>query len=1114
MTGSDRLRLEAHSTAPLSGARVKPAVPPPAPSGAPKIFYLNPLSLGRLDKWASAIARARALGFSHLGVGPIFAPHSSGNIFASGDHDAAHPLFGGGPADAALKAIAEQCAREEMKLVLDLAATRVAADGKLARKHPDWFRPLRASGASVDPRVPPEEAHVAVARFDDADAADALAGWWTERLPRWIEAGVAGFRCLHPEEMPAAIWRRIMDAARGAAPDVAFYAWTPGADWSKVAGLAAARFDGVFSSLPWWDRRASWFADEYELLRRVAPVLACPEAPFGERLAAKIAPQEMRAAYVQALRLAAATGRGMLIPSGFERAAAEPMDDRKCIEEPFIEPERQIDLSDDIRAALSLMDRLVNENNDGELRQLTSPGDAVTALLRAETDDARRAERAIGVLINPDLAHPRKCGTTLAPFVPDSPDDGRAADDGLATALAPGEVRIVEAHRPPAVKLRGRRKDQLLQAALKAPRIVVDRISPSIDGGRFAVKRVVGDTIAVAADVFADGHEVIAAELMWSAADEPDWHRVPMRLVGNDRWEASFTPLRLGRHLFTVEAWWDEYGTLCRDIELKHKAGVDFSVELQESRIVLEHALARAETGRRRLLEGLLNRVAKAAPDEQAAILTAPETRAAMAASDERRFRVQHDPIPLDMDPQDAAFSAWYELFPRSATDDPRRHGTFDDVIRHLPRIRAMGFDVLYFPPIHPIGRTNRKGPNNSLKAGPEDFGSPYAIGADEGGHDAIHPRLGTLADFQRLRAAAAAEGLEIALDFAIQCSPDHPWLKEHPGWFRRRPDGSIKFAENPPKKYEDIVNVDFYAEDALPELWVALRDVVMFWVNEGIRIFRVDNPHTKPLPFWEWLIASVRSRHPDVLFLAEAFTRPKMMYRLGKIGFSQSYTYFTWRNTKQELQEYLTELATTEAADFYRPHFFVNTPDINPYFLQTSGRGGFLIRAALAATLSGLWGVYSGFELCEAAPLPGREEYLDSEKYEIRVRNYAALGNIVAEISALNRIRRAHPALHSHLGVKFYNAFNDRVMVYGKATAAQRDMVLVAVSLDPYNVQEADFEVPLWEWGLPDHAAVAVEDLMHGSRAMWTGKLQRVRLDPSQLPFAIWRIAPVTGGA
>ncbi len=495
---------------------------------------------------------------------------------------------------------------------------------------------------------------------------------------------------------------------------------------------------------------------------------------------------------------------------------------------------------------------------------------------------------------------------------------------------------------------------------------------------------------------------------------------------------------------------------------------------------------------------------------QQIALLLSEDTARVMHAADDQPFANELTPaIPLDADRPQAAFASWYEMFPRSATDDPKRHGTFSDVIACLPLIRSMGFDVLYFPPIHPIGTTNRKGRNNALRAEPGDLGSPYAIGGPEGGHDAIHPALGTLDDFRALVAAAKDNELEIALDFAIQCSPDHPWLREHHDWFRWRPDGSMRFAENPPKKYEDIVNPDFYAKAAMPGLWLALRDVVQFWVDQGVRIFRVDNPHTKPLPFWHWMIADIRGRHPDVLFLAEAFTRPKMMYRLAKIGFTQSYTYFTWRNTKQEITEYLTELNAQPAREFFRPNFFVNTPDINPPFLQTSGRPGFLVRAALACTLSGLWGMYSGFELCEAAPLPGREEYLNSEKYQIRVRDIAAPGNIVAEISALNRIRRAHPALQTHLGLTFYPAFNDQVLLYGKRTPGGRDMILIAVNLDPHNVQEAAIEIPLWEWGLPDHESLAASDLVRGNRFVWTGKQQRVRLDPADLPFAIWQIAP-----
>jgi starch synthase (maltosyl-transferring) len=417
-----------------------------------------------------------------------------------------------------------------------------------------------------------------------------------------------------------------------------------------------------------------------------------------------------------------------------------------------------------------------------------------------------------------------------------------------------------------------------------------------------------------------------------------------------------------------------------------------------------------------------------------------------------------------------------------------------------------MGFDVLYFPPIHPIGTSNRKGANNALRAQPGEPGSAYAIGSAEGGHDAVHPQLGTLADFRKLIAAAAQHGLEIALDFAIQCSPDHPWIKQHPEWFDWRPDGSLKHAENPPKKYEDIVNVDFYNARDAAGLWQALLAIVAFWIKQGVRIFRVDNPHTKPLPFWEWLIAQVRALDAGVVFLSEAFTRPKPMYRLAKLGFAQSYTYFTWRNTRAELESYLRELTGAPVRHFFRPHFFVNTPDINPYFLQTSGRAGFLIRAALAATLSGLWGMYSGFELCEAAPLPGSEEYLDSEKYQLRARDWNAPGNIAAEIAALNRIRRANPALQTHLGITFYNCSNVNIIYFAKATPARDNTILVAICLDPHQAQEATVELPLWEFGLDDDAALQAEDLLRGEEFSWRGKRQQLRLEPTA-PYRLWRL-------
>jgi starch synthase (maltosyl-transferring) len=646
-----------------------------------------------------------------------------------------------------------------------------------------------------------------------------------------------------------------------------------------------------------------------------------------------------------------------------------------------------------------------------------------------------------------------------------------------------------------------------LSQALLAPRIVIEDTEPVLEAGTFAAKAISGQPVAVSSKVYSDGHDRLAVMLNWRQAHSRRWHCVPMQSAGNDLWLAEFTPTELGPHLFSIEAWVDPFATYSHDLEKKYNAGVEVKLELEEGRLMLGKGIELCSGAVRDELEALQQRLAELDTDGQVALLLGPDVAHLMSEAGHRSYLARSREFPIDVDRPAAQFASWYELFPRSITDDPQRHGTFNDVHQRLPMIRDMGFDVLYFPPIHPIGTQHRKGRNNALKAEPGDPGSPYAIGSAEGGHDAIHPQLGTREDFRRLVAAAAEHGLEIALDFAIQCSQDHPWLKEHPGWFSWRPDGTIRYAENPPKKYQDIVNVDFYAPDAVPSLWLALRDVVVGWVEEGVKTFRVDNPHTKPLPFWQWMIADVRARYPDVIFLAEAFTKPAMMARLGKVGYAQSYTYFTWRNTKQELREFYEQLNQPPWSQCYRPNFFVNTPDINPFFLHTSGRAGFLIRAALATMGSGLWGMYSGFELCESAPLPGKEEYLDSEKYQIRPRDFTQPGNIIAEIAQLNRIRRQNRALQTHLGVAFFNCWNDNILYFAKRTPERDNFILVAISLDPHNAQEAHFELPLWELGLDDDADTQGEDLMNGHRWTWHGKTQFMRIEPWHQPFGIWRI-------
>jgi starch synthase (maltosyl-transferring) len=1087
-----------------------------------KIYYLHPL-ITPLPDWRPLLQRAVDLGFNCVCISPPFLPHASGNIFLTDDFELAHPAFGETrSADDLVLEISSLCREFELKLLLDIEIDRVAAGGAMARSAARWFGETPIPDR-IDPRQPTDMADAVYARFDDPYAARELSAWWIDRLVRLAHAGAAGFRLIGLDRVPAAALSSIIRAVREEAPQCGFFGWTPGVPWAQLATLRGAGLDRVFASTAWWDGRASWFIQEHELLRAIAPVLGVVEAPFGERLASR--PGTTAASYRRALRTAAAVGHGLLMPMGFEFAARRAMHPRDSAPDDISEAQAtaERDLAAEIHSANALVDELASqagfagqdslasEASGSEMRSLTGPASAVTALLNANSPDARAADRGIVTLINTDDRQSHPVPIHLDPIEQGVAPLGRPRMLGggdPAAPLSPGEVRIVSISRTQPITERPRRNGRAPIDAAKGPRVIVEEITPRVDGGPFAVKRILGRTITVEADVYTDGHELLGAELLWKASDEKEWSRAPLTPLGNDRWRGTFTPTRLGRHHFTVEGWRDDFGTLCHEIAVKREAGLDIALELTEARQYLEGVLAHAVPCNTTAIGNVVATLAKGDVAASVQALAANRTRDAVAASEPRAFAARHAPIALEVERQQAEFASWYELFPRSQTDDPARHGTFADVIARLPDIRQMGFDVLYFPPIHPIGRAFRKGRNNTLNPGPDDVGSPYAIGSPEGGHDAIHPPLGTLDDFRALIAAASRNGLEIALDFAIQCSPDHPWLRDHPGWFRWRPDGSIKYAENPPKKYQDIVNVDFYAKDAVPELWAALRDIVLFWATEGVRIFRVDNPHTKPLPFWQWMIADVRGRYPDVIFLAEAFTRPKMMYRLAKLGFSQSYTYFTWRNTKHELTDYLTELSTTGVKEFFRPHFFVNTPDINPYFLQTSGRAGFLIRAALATTLSGLWGLYAGFEFCEAAALPGREEYLDSEKYQIRVRDPQA-PNITPEITALNRIRKANPALHSHLGITFYNAFNDQILLYGKALPSHEDMILVAVSLDPHHVQEATFELPLWEWQLPDNASAEIEDLMTGHRFVWSGKLQQVRLDPAALPFAIWRVTP-----
>ena len=631
----------------------------------------------------------------------------------------------------------------------------------------------------------------------------------------------------------------------------------------------------------------------------------------------------------------------------------------------------------------------------------------------------------------------------------------------------------------------------------------IENVFPSVDCGRFPVKRIVGETVEVWADIYRDGHDVITADLIWRREPDTDWQRTPMFHDGDDRWVGAFQPAAAGLYVYAIEAWTDEFATWRHGYEQKRKAGVATDLDAMEGAALLPHAL----DGGQEATVTIAGHCQKYLEFGEADLLLKDELKKAMAEGQPRPDLTRSPLLKLRVERAEARCSAWYEMVPRSQGRVEGQHGTWKDCIARIPDIKAMGFDVVYLTPIHPIGRTNRKGRNNSLKAGPDDPGSFYAIGSEQGGHDAVHPELGTLEEFRAFVKACTAAQMEVALDFAVQCSPDHPWLKQHPEWFKRRPDGSMKYAENPPKKYEDIVNVDFGSKDA-DGLYKALRDVILFWVSNGVKIFRVDNPHTKSFRFWEWLIAEVQARYPDVLFLSEAFTRPKVMKGLAKLGFTQSYTYFTWRTQRWEIEQYMNELAGYPEREFYRPNFFVSTPDILPFHLQSGEPWMFKARLALAATLSGNYGIYNGFELLEHHPIPGREEYLDSEKYEIKTRDWDKPGNIKPYVTEINRIRRANPALQQTSNIRFLGVEHQDVIAYVKHSPDETNAVVVAIGLTrdfkEFWLPLADVQVRTADGALRPIAAL--ENLKSGPTSRLSHGGVKLWIDPMHDPVLIFR--------
>jgi len=650
------------------------------------------------------------------------------------------------------------------------------------------------------------------------------------------------------------------------------------------------------------------------------------------------------------------------------------------------------------------------------------------------------------------------------------------------------------------------------EAASHPQRVTITNVSPELNGGRYPIKRVVGDEIKVSADIFPDGHEVLSALVLYRTDKQTLWNEVPMEFVENDRWNGSFRVSSVGEHVYTFQAWIDAFRTWRRDMAKRVEAGQQASVDLLVGADLIAQAADRANGAdaaelrkRAESVRGSAERdpgfAAEQALDERLALQMDRYPDKRLASMYEKNLRVT-------VDREKARFSSWYEMFPRSASPKPGRHGTFRDSIARLPYIAEMGFDVVYLPPVHPIGCVNRKGKNNSTVAAPDDVGSPWAIGSRDGGHKSILRELGTVEDFRALVDATRQKGMEIALDIAFQCAPDHPYVREHPEWFRIRPDGTVQYAENPPKKYEDIVPIYFDTQD-WRALWNELKDVILFWIGHGVRIFRVDNPHTKPFSFWEWLIAEVKRDHPDVLFLAEAFTRPKVMYELAKRGFSQSYTYFTWRNTKWDLQEYFTELTQTEVNEFFRPNLWPNTPDILNEYLQLGGRPAFMARAALAATLGASWGIYGpAFELCENRPIhPGSEEYLDSEKYQLRSWDLARPDSLKDWIARINQARRENPCLQTDAGLKFHSVDNDNFIAYSKSTEDLSSLVVVVVNLNPYQKHSGWLTLPLETLGLPEHKPYQMHDLLNDARYIWQGPRNYIELDPAVAPAHVFRV-------
>ncbi|MGD0473206.1 MAG: maltotransferase domain-containing protein [Candidatus Velthaea sp.] len=1093
-------------------------------STGPRIYNLFPSLVGPIARWETHVERIAAMNFDWMYLNPLHETGYSGSLYAVKNYYRLNPLFRGTATasdDELIAGFTAAAGAAGISVMMDLVVNHTARDADLTREHPGWYR--RAEDGSIespsanDPANPSDVTvwtDLAELDYRERPQRAEMVAYFSEVVRHYTRLGIAGFRCDAAYKVPSDVWAAYIAAAREIRPDALFAAETLGAPFEDVTRLQPAGFSYLFNSSKWWDFQAGWLLDQYERFRHIAPSIAFPESHDTPRLAAELAGRtdaQIEAEYRFRYLFAAFFSSGVMMPMGYEYGFDRPLDVVMTRPDHWQTP--RFDITSFITEVNAMKASVPALNEEGSERVLGTRGDAIGLLRNAEAGNSSAV-----ALINPGTVGDATVDaldvlSELCEAVDITPQAAPRATvaPGAQIVLRPLEMRVFTNGFTGAGR-NGAAADEVAQRAESSPDLrasarpaVIEAVWPQIDGGRHPVKRIVGDRFEVQADIFREGHDAIAAVLKYRERGALAWRETPMELFDNDRWRGAFTLERNTRYQYTIEAWPDAFATWRHATQRKHAAGQVIELELREGRVLIDAAYARAGRAARIRLAAIVAELDEL-PDAgaQADVMLGDALRDVMRAVPDRSLATTYvRDLEVIADRRAAQFGAWYEFFPRSQGMVPGVASTFAQAAHRLPDIRAMGFDVLYLPPIHPIGHAFRKGRNNSLDPGPDDPGSPWAIGNANGGHLAVEPALGTLDDFERFVAGANAQGIEIALDYALQCSPDHPYVREHPEWFVFRPDGSIQYAENPPKKYQDIVNFNWFGPHALA-LWDELRDVVEFWIARGVRIFRVDNPHTKPFAFWEWMIGDVQSRHPEVLFLAEAFTRPKVMKELAKLGFTQSYTYFTWRNFKTELTDYCNELAYSEMAEYYRPNFFTNTPDILPPFLQTGGRPAFRIRLILAATLSSVYGIYSGFELCENAALPGREEYADSEKYEIRVRDWDAPGNIKADITRINAIRRENPALHTWRNVRFHRVADDDLLFYSKSAAG--NTLLVAVNLDPYRTIESTVRVPMAEFGYAEGDDVACQELLSGEHRVWHGAVQTLRLDPQDNPAAIFK--------